>query len=119
MGQGRGCHPGPRFAWGGHRSSQKRAGGPGPPARGDVPPAGRGGPEAVEEGPGRVAEGPPPAGSGLRAAKGPLCPRRPVRVSGRNAVLQVFTAAAWRTVCSDDWRGHHANVACAQLGFPR
>ncbi|XP_049484463.1 transmembrane protease serine 3 [Panthera uncia] len=43
---------------------------------------------------------------------------RCVRVSGRNAVLQVFTAAAWRTVCSDDWRGHHANVACAQLGFP-
>ncbi|KAF5927464.1 hypothetical protein HPG69_016102 [Diceros bicornis minor] len=43
---------------------------------------------------------------------------RCVRVSGRNAVLQVFTAAAWRTVCSDDWKGHHANVACAQLGFP-
>eukprot|EP00071_Canis_lupus_P035410 XP_022268967.1 transmembrane protease serine 3 isoform X3 [Canis lupus familiaris] len=44
---------------------------------------------------------------------------RCVRVSGQNAVLQVFAAAAWRTVCSDDWRGHHANVACAQLGFPR
>uniref|UniRef100_A0A8C0L1I1 Transmembrane serine protease 3 n=1 Tax=Canis lupus dingo TaxID=286419 RepID=A0A8C0L1I1_CANLU len=43
---------------------------------------------------------------------------RCVRVSGQNAVLQVFAAAAWRTVCSDDWRGHHANVACAQLGFP-
>lgn len=44
--------------------------------------------------------------------------RRPVRLSGQNAVLQVFTAAAWRTMCSDDWQGHHANVACAQMGFP-
>ncbi|KAG8518590.1 Transmembrane protease serine 3 [Galemys pyrenaicus] len=41
-----------------------------------------------------------------------------VRVSGRDAVLQVFAAAAWRTVCADDWTGHHAGVACAQLGFP-
>lgn len=47
----------------------------------------------------------------------PVC--RPVRVSGQNGVLQVFTAATWRTVCSDDWKGHHANVACGQLGFPR
>lgn len=45
--------------------------------------------------------------------------RRPVRVSGQNGVLQVFTEAAWRTVCSDDWKGHHASIACAQLGFPR
>ncbi|XP_017516455.1 transmembrane protease serine 3 isoform X3 [Manis javanica] len=44
---------------------------------------------------------------------------RCVRLSGQNAVLQVFTAAAWRTMCSDDWQGHHANVACAQMGFPR
>ncbi|XP_073087398.1 transmembrane protease serine 3 isoform X5 [Manis javanica] len=43
---------------------------------------------------------------------------RCVRLSGQNAVLQVFTAAAWRTMCSDDWQGHHANVACAQMGFP-
>ena len=44
---------------------------------------------------------------------------RPVRVSGQNAVLQVFTAATWRTVCAEDWKSHHATVACAQLGFPR
>lgn len=44
---------------------------------------------------------------------------RPVRVSGQNGVLQVFTEAAWRTVCSDDWKSHHATVACGQLGFPR
>ncbi|XP_019521555.1 PREDICTED: transmembrane protease serine 3 isoform X1 [Hipposideros armiger] len=43
---------------------------------------------------------------------------RCVRVSGQNGVLQVFTAAVWRTMCSDDWKGHHANVACGQLGFP-
>uniref|UniRef100_A0A8C5KTC7 Transmembrane protease serine 3 n=1 Tax=Jaculus jaculus TaxID=51337 RepID=A0A8C5KTC7_JACJA len=43
---------------------------------------------------------------------------RCVRVSGKSAALQVFTAAAWRTVCFDDWKGHYANVACAQLGFP-
>ncbi|KAF6122228.1 transmembrane serine protease 3 [Phyllostomus discolor] len=43
---------------------------------------------------------------------------RCVRVSGQNGVLQVFTEAAWRTVCSDDWKSHHATVACAQLGFP-
>ncbi|OWK06165.1 hypothetical protein Celaphus_00012883, partial [Cervus elaphus hippelaphus] len=43
---------------------------------------------------------------------------RCVRVSGRNAVLQVFTAATWRTVCAEDWKSHHATVACAQLGFP-
>ncbi|KAI4589597.1 hypothetical protein MJG53_000646 [Ovis ammon polii x Ovis aries] len=43
---------------------------------------------------------------------------RCVRVSGQNAVLQVFTAATWRTVCAEDWKSHHATVACAQLGFP-
>ncbi|XP_049730892.1 transmembrane protease serine 3 isoform X3 [Elephas maximus indicus] len=43
---------------------------------------------------------------------------RCVRVSGQNAVLQVFTAASWKTMCSDDWKGLYANVACAQLGFP-
>ncbi|XP_068401891.1 transmembrane protease serine 3 isoform X1 [Eschrichtius robustus] len=43
---------------------------------------------------------------------------RCVRVSGQNAALQVFTAATWRTVCSEDWKSHHATVACAQLGFP-
>lgn len=57
---------------------------------------------------------------GGREISWPALPvRRAVRVSGQNAVLQVFTAAAWRTVCSDDWKGHHANIACAQLGFPR
>ncbi|XP_055975562.1 transmembrane protease serine 3 isoform X1 [Sorex fumeus] len=43
---------------------------------------------------------------------------RCVRVSGRHAALQVFTAAAWRTLCADDWRERHADLACAQLGFP-
>lgn len=42
-----------------------------------------------------------------------------VRVSGQSAVLQVFVAAAWRTMCTDDWKGGYARVACAQLGFPR
>ncbi|KAK1344310.1 hypothetical protein QTO34_014875 [Cnephaeus nilssonii] len=41
-----------------------------------------------------------------------------VRVSGQNGVLQVFTEAAWRTMCSDDWKGYHTSIACAQLGFP-
>lgn len=53
---------------------------------------------------------------------GPHCPSPhvwPVRVSGQRAALQVFTAAAWRTMCSDDWKNHYAKVACAQLGFPR
>nr|XP_019601213.1 PREDICTED: transmembrane protease serine 3 [Rhinolophus sinicus] len=43
---------------------------------------------------------------------------RPVRVSGQHGVLQVFTAAVWRTMCAEDWKGHHANVACGQMGFP-
>ncbi|XP_004842498.2 transmembrane protease serine 3 [Heterocephalus glaber] len=43
---------------------------------------------------------------------------RCVRVSGRAAVLQVFVAGAWRTMCADDWKGPYAGVACAQLGFP-
>uniref|UniRef100_G3WQC2 Transmembrane serine protease 3 n=1 Tax=Sarcophilus harrisii TaxID=9305 RepID=G3WQC2_SARHA len=42
---------------------------------------------------------------------------RCVRVSGRNAVLQVFVAAAWRTMCSDDWKGQYGLIACEQLGF--
>lgn len=46
-------------------------------------------------------------------------PGPPVRVSGQRGVLQVFTDAAWRTMCADDWKDHHASVACAQLGFPR
>lgn len=58
-----------------------------------------------------------PASAAVAAHRPP--PTRPVRVSGQSAVLQVFTAASWRTLCSDDWRGHHASVACAQLGFPR
>ena len=55
------------------------------------------------------------------ACTGPHCPspHSPVRVSGQRAALQVFTAAAWRTMCSDDWKNHYAKVACAQLGFPR
>lgn len=59
------------------------------------------------------------AAPGAAGADQPLCPAPPVRVSGRGGVLQVFTDAAWRTVCADDWKGHHASVACAQLGFPR
>ncbi|XP_010634783.1 transmembrane protease serine 3 isoform X1 [Fukomys damarensis] len=43
---------------------------------------------------------------------------RCVRMSGHSAVLQVFVAAAWRTLCTDDWKGSYASVACAQLGFP-
>ena len=55
------------------------------------------------------------------ACTGPHCPspQSPVRVSGQRAALQVFTAAAWRTMCSDDWKNHYAKVACAQMGFPR
>ncbi|XP_060053115.1 transmembrane protease serine 3 [Erinaceus europaeus] len=42
---------------------------------------------------------------------------RCVRVSGQRAVLQVFTAAAWRTLCSEDWEDQYGSIACAQLGY--
>ncbi|XP_038616447.1 transmembrane protease serine 3 [Tachyglossus aculeatus] len=42
---------------------------------------------------------------------------RCARVSGRNAVLQVFVTGSWRTVCSENWKDHYGNVACSQLGF--
>lgn len=65
-------------------------------------------------------EGSPMGSRCQRPSAGPDgLPSGAVRVSGRSAALQVFVAAAWRTVCSDDWKGHYAGVACAQLGFPR
>uniref|UniRef100_A0A8C3VJN7 Transmembrane serine protease 3 n=1 Tax=Catharus ustulatus TaxID=91951 RepID=A0A8C3VJN7_CATUS len=42
---------------------------------------------------------------------------RCVRLSGRRAVLQVFTFGSWRTVCSDDWRAEYGNTTCKHLGF--
>lgn len=67
-----------------------------------------------------AAEGPLPRPQGSAGHSRVVVPaHRPVRVSGQSGVLQVFTEAAWRTVCSDDWKSHHATVACAQLGFPR
>lgn len=47
----------------------------------------------------------------------PVC--WPVRVSGQNAVLQVFTAATWRTVALRTGRVTMRLFARAQLGFPR
>ncbi|XP_029435069.1 transmembrane protease serine 3 [Rhinatrema bivittatum] len=43
---------------------------------------------------------------------------RCVRLSGKNAVLQVFTSGSWRTVCSEDWKVLYGNMTCKQLGFP-
>ncbi|RMC06190.1 hypothetical protein DUI87_15620 [Hirundo rustica rustica] len=40
-----------------------------------------------------------------------------VRLSGKRAVLQVFTFGSWRTVCSDDWRAEYGNTTCKHLGF--
>ncbi|KAJ1112840.1 hypothetical protein NDU88_001101 [Pleurodeles waltl] len=42
---------------------------------------------------------------------------RCVRLSGSNAVLQVFTSGSWRTVCSDDWKALYGNMTCKQLGY--
>uniref|UniRef100_A0A8D0HCL6 Transmembrane serine protease 3 n=1 Tax=Sphenodon punctatus TaxID=8508 RepID=A0A8D0HCL6_SPHPU len=42
---------------------------------------------------------------------------RCVRLSGKKAVLQVFTLGAWRTVCSDDWKAGYGNITCKHLGF--
>ncbi|KAJ7420047.1 transmembrane protease serine 3 [Willisornis vidua] len=42
---------------------------------------------------------------------------RCVRLSGKKAVLQVFTFGSWRTVCSDDWRAEYGNTTCKHLGF--
>ncbi|KAM4701833.1 transmembrane protease serine 3 [Discoglossus pictus] len=42
---------------------------------------------------------------------------RCVRLSGRNAVLQAYTAGSWKTVCSDDWKSYYGNFTCKQLGF--
>ncbi|XP_037997621.1 transmembrane protease serine 3 [Motacilla alba alba] len=42
---------------------------------------------------------------------------RCVRLSGKRAVLQVFTFGSWRTVCSDDWRAEYGNTTCKHLGF--
>ncbi|XP_075776401.1 transmembrane protease serine 3 [Pelodiscus sinensis] len=40
-----------------------------------------------------------------------------VRLSGKKAVLQVFTFGSWRTVCSDDWKEEKGNATCKRLGF--
>ncbi|XP_074938047.1 transmembrane protease serine 3 [Phalacrocorax aristotelis] len=40
-----------------------------------------------------------------------------VRLSGKKAVLQVFTSGSWRTVCSDDWKAEYGNTTCKHLGF--
>ncbi|KAM7177588.1 transmembrane protease serine 3 [Macrochelys suwanniensis] len=40
-----------------------------------------------------------------------------VRLSGKKAVLQVFTFGSWRTVCSDDWNNENGNATCKRLGF--
>ncbi|KAE8621342.1 hypothetical protein XENTR_v10004777 [Xenopus tropicalis] len=46
------------------------------------------------------------------------CPRSvSARLSGRNSVLQAYTAGSWRTVCSDEWKGLYGNLTCKQLGF--
>lgn len=75
---------------------------------------------AAQEQPGRAGEGSAPAAGAFAAAGADnAVPGPPVRVSGQRGVLQVFTDAAWRTMCADDWKDHHASVACAQLGFPR
>lgn len=42
-----------------------------------------------------------------------------VRLSGKRAVLQVFTSGSWRTVCSDDWKTEYGNTTCKHLGFSR
>ncbi|PKU36735.1 transmembrane protease serine 3 [Limosa lapponica baueri] len=42
-----------------------------------------------------------------------------VRLSGKKAVLQVFTSGSWRTVCSDDWKAEYGNTTCKHLGFSR
>ncbi|KAE8621341.1 hypothetical protein XENTR_v10004777 [Xenopus tropicalis] len=42
---------------------------------------------------------------------------RCARLSGRNSVLQAYTAGSWRTVCSDEWKGLYGNLTCKQLGF--
>ncbi|XP_075449133.1 transmembrane protease serine 3 [Ascaphus truei] len=42
---------------------------------------------------------------------------RCVRLSGRNSVLQAYTAGSWRTVCSEDWKALYGNMTCKQLGF--
>jgi len=40
-------------------------------------------------------------------------------LSGKKAVLQVFTSGSWRTVCSDDWKEEYGNTTCKHLGFSR
>lgn len=42
-----------------------------------------------------------------------------VRLSGKRAVLQMFTSGSWRTVCSDDWKAEYGNTTCKHLGFSR
>uniref|UniRef100_A0A670YW96 Transmembrane serine protease 3 n=1 Tax=Pseudonaja textilis TaxID=8673 RepID=A0A670YW96_PSETE len=42
---------------------------------------------------------------------------RCVRLSGKRAVLQVFSFGTWRTVCSNGWKENYGNVTCKYLGF--
>ncbi|XP_044297664.1 transmembrane protease serine 3 [Varanus komodoensis] len=42
---------------------------------------------------------------------------RCVRLSGKKAVLQVFSFGSWRTVCSDGWKDNYGSVTCKYLGF--
>uniref|UniRef100_A0ABM5FVB4 Transmembrane protease serine 3 n=1 Tax=Pogona vitticeps TaxID=103695 RepID=A0ABM5FVB4_9SAUR len=42
---------------------------------------------------------------------------RCVRLSGKEAVLQVFSFGTWRTMCSDDWKAGYGSVTCKYLGF--
>lgn len=100
----------PRGAWGGPVSEKKSPRASSGPRQWRGPGVGAQG--LGQLGPGRGGLWPP-------RALTTLCLAPPVRVSGQRGVLQVFTDAAWRTVCADDWKGHHASVACAQLGFPR
>ncbi|XP_064412926.1 transmembrane protease serine 3 [Latimeria chalumnae] len=42
-----------------------------------------------------------------------------VRLSGKNSVLQIYSAGSWRTVCSEDWKDIYGTTACRQLGYSR
>lgn len=58
-------------------------------------------------------------GNPLQLMQGFLPLHLKVRLSGKRAVLQVFTSGSWRTVCSDDWKTEYGNTTCKHLGFSR
>lgn len=60
-----------------------------------------------------------PSGNPLQLTQGFLPLHLKVRLSGKRAVLQVFTSGSWRTVCSDDWKAEYGNTTCKHLGFSR